>query len=31
VDATDAEARAQLVAAQLVDWYNQPVGVSMVQ
>ncbi len=31
VDATDAEARAQLVAAQLVDWYNQHVGVSMVQ
>src|SRR6266705_2569830 len=31
VDATDAEARAQLVAAQLVDWYNQSVGVSMVQ
>jgi hypothetical protein len=31
VDATDAEARAQWVAAQLVDWYNQHVGVSMVQ
>src|SRR5262252_1088465 len=31
VDAADAEARAQLVAAQLVDWYNQHVGVSMVQ
>jgi Transposase DDE domain len=31
VDAADAEARAQLVAAQLVNWYNQHVGVSMVQ
>ena len=31
VDEADAEARAQLVAAQLVDWYNQHVGVSMVQ
>ena len=31
VEAADAEARAQLVAAQLVNWYNQHVGVSMVQ
>src|SRR2546423_11366472 len=31
VDATDAEARAQLVAAEVVGWYNQPGGVSMVQ
>ena len=31
VDAADAAARAQLVAAQLVAWYNQHVGVSMVQ
>src|ERR671922_43869 len=31
VDAAEAEARAQLVAAQLVAWYNQHVGVSMVQ
>src|SRR2546423_8210996 len=31
VDATQAQARAQLVAAQLVDWDNQHVGVSMVQ
>src|SRR5262249_34397922 len=31
VDAADAEARAQWVAARLVDWYNQHVGVSMVQ
>ena len=31
VDEADAEARAQKVAAQLVDWYNQHVGVSMVQ
>jgi hypothetical protein len=31
VDAVEAEGRAQQVAAQLVDWYNQHVGVSMVQ
>jgi hypothetical protein len=31
VDAADAEARAQVVAAQVVAWYNQQVGVSMVQ
>jgi hypothetical protein len=31
VDATDAEARAQQVAVQLLDWYNQSVGVSMLQ
>jgi Transposase DDE domain len=31
VDEAEAEARAQLVAAQLVAWYNQHVGVSMVQ
>src|SRR6266705_6887780 len=31
VDEADAEARAQQVAAQLLDWYNQSVGVSMVQ
>lgn len=31
VEAADAEARAQLVAAQLVNWDNQHVGVSMVQ
>jgi hypothetical protein len=31
VDAADAEARARQVAAQLLDWYNQSVGVSMVQ
>src|SRR5215510_9552819 len=31
VDAADAEARARVVAAQLVDWYNQQVGVSVVQ
>jgi hypothetical protein len=31
VDAAEAEARAQWVAAQWVAWYNQPVGVSMVQ
>jgi hypothetical protein len=30
VDEADAAARAQQVAAQLVDWYNQHVGVSMV-
>jgi hypothetical protein len=31
VEAAEAEARAYQVAAQLVDWYNQQVGVSMVQ
>jgi hypothetical protein len=31
VDATEAEARAHQVAAQLVGWYNQQVGVSMLQ
>jgi hypothetical protein len=30
VDAAEAEARAHKVAAQLVDWYNQQVGVSML-
>lgn len=31
VDAVEAEGRAQQVAAQLGAWYNQHVGVSMVQ
>jgi hypothetical protein len=31
VDAAEAEARAHQVAAQLVGWYNQQVGVSMLQ
>jgi Transposase DDE domain len=31
VDEADAAARAQQVAVQLLDWYNQSVGVSMVQ
>jgi hypothetical protein len=31
VDAAEAEARAQKVAAPLVGWYNQPVGVSLLQ
>jgi hypothetical protein len=31
VHAAEAEARAQQVAAPLVDWYNQHVGVSLVQ
>jgi hypothetical protein len=31
VDVAEAEARAHHVAAQLVDWYNQQVGVSMVR
>src|SRR5262249_56798878 len=31
VDAADAEARAQWVAARVVDWDNQHVGGSMVQ
>jgi hypothetical protein len=31
VDEVEAEARAQKVAEQLVDWYNQHVGVSMLQ
>src|SRR5215475_11337111 len=31
VDAAKAEARAQQVAAQLVSWYNQQVGVSLLQ
>jgi hypothetical protein len=31
VDAAEAEARAHKVAEQLVDWYNQQVGVSMLK
>jgi hypothetical protein len=31
VDAAEAEARAHQVAAQLVGWYNQHVGVSMLK
>jgi Transposase DDE domain len=31
VDEAEAEARAQKVAAQLVGWYNQHVGVAMLQ
>jgi len=31
VDAAEAEARAHKVAEQLVGWYNQQVGVSMLQ
>jgi hypothetical protein len=31
VDEVEAAARAQKVAEQLVDWYNQHVGVSMLQ
>ena len=31
VDTAEAEARAHKVAEQLVDWYNQHVGLSMVQ
>jgi Transposase DDE domain len=31
IDAAEAEARAYHVAAQLVGWYNQQVGVSMLQ
>jgi hypothetical protein len=31
VDAAEAETRAQLVAAQLITWYNQHVGISRVQ
>jgi len=31
VDAVEAEARAQKVAEHLMDWYNQYVGVSMLQ
>ena len=31
VDEADAAARAPQVAAQLLDWYTQSVGVSMVQ
>ena len=31
VDAAEAEARAHQVAEQLVGWYNQQVGVSMLQ
>jgi hypothetical protein len=31
VDAVEAETRAQKVAEQLVDWYNQHVGVSMLK
>jgi hypothetical protein len=31
VEAAEAEARAHQVAAQLVGWYNQQVGVSMLQ
>jgi len=31
VDEAEAEARAHEVAEQLVSWYNQQVGVSMLQ
>jgi len=31
VDMAEAEVRAQQVAAQLVGWYNQHVGVSMLK
>jgi Transposase DDE domain len=31
VDGAEADARAQQVAAQLVGWYNQHVGMSMLQ
>jgi hypothetical protein len=31
VDEVEAEARAQKVAEQLVDWYNQHVGISMLK
>jgi hypothetical protein len=31
VDKAEAEARAHKVAEQLVDWYNQHVGLSLVQ
>lgn len=31
VDTAEAEARAHQVAAQLMDWYNQHVGLSLVQ
>jgi hypothetical protein len=31
VDVAEAEARAQQVAAHLVGWYNQQVGVSLLQ
>ena len=31
VDEAEAEARAHKVAEQLVGWYNQQVGVSMLQ
>src|SRR5437867_3263367 len=31
VDAAEAEARAHQVAAQLVGWYNQHIGVSMLK
>jgi Transposase DDE domain len=31
VDTAEAEARAYKVAEQLMDWYNQHVGLSMVQ
>jgi hypothetical protein len=31
VDTAEAEVRAHKVAEQLVDWYNQHVGLSMVQ
>jgi hypothetical protein len=31
VDTAEAEARAHKVAEQLMDWYNQQVGLSMVQ
>ena len=30
-DAAEAEARAYQVAEQWVGWYNQPVGVSLLQ
>jgi len=31
VDTAEAEARAQQVAAQLVGWYNQHVGIALLQ
>ena len=31
LDAAEAEARAHQVAEQLVRWYNQQVGVSMLR
>jgi Transposase DDE domain len=31
IDAAEAEARAQRVASRLVEWYNAPVGPSLLQ